>query len=197
MDTKDTAETTVPSVPLSGLEDDSLGSLGAAFSELHVRTAEGKAKEKDTTGGGAEDDREGEHVRTDDVYSGEKSCESARGSTEHPTPSCPTATTLRATHPATSPPATTSPVAEGTGFTGMPYPTHGVGPLVTEPPMAPPVSEPVASGSIYVGIDEPAPCLEPGAFHRAPVSNEAETKCPPDSPRCARKTVESRCDWLV
>ena len=68
MDTKDTAETTapsvastklapkrkpagepepedpVPSVPLSGLEVDSLESLGAAFSELHVRTPEGKAK---------------------------------------------------------------------------------------------------------------------------------------------------------
>ena len=193
MDTKDTAETTtpsvapaklapkpkpvgepepedpVPSVPLSGLEDDSLGSLGAAFSELHVRTPEGKAKEKDTREGGAEDDREGEHVRTDDVSSGERPSGSALGGTEHPTASSSTATTLPATHPATSSPTTTPPVAEGTGFTGMPYPTHGVEPVATEPPMAPSVSEPVASGSSYVGIHEPAPCPEPGAYHRAPV----------------------------
>ena len=38
------AEDPVPSVPASGLEDDSLGSPGAAFSELHVLTPEGKAK---------------------------------------------------------------------------------------------------------------------------------------------------------
>ena len=90
MDTKDTAETTtpsvtparftpkpkpagetepedpVPSVPLIGLEDEPLGSLGAAFGELHVRTLEGKAKEKETGEGGAEDNREGEHARTED-----------------------------------------------------------------------------------------------------------------------------------
>ena len=48
----------VPSVPLSGLEDDALGFLGAAFSKLHVRTPKGKAKEKYTGEGGAEDDLE-------------------------------------------------------------------------------------------------------------------------------------------
>ena len=70
MDTKDTAETTapsvapanpgsapkpagepepeepVPSVPLSGLGDDSLEGLRAAFSGLSVRGPEGKEKEK-------------------------------------------------------------------------------------------------------------------------------------------------------
>ena len=69
MDTKDSAETTgpsvapakpapapkpagepepeelVPSVPLSGLEDDSLEGLRAAFSGLSVRGPEGKEKE--------------------------------------------------------------------------------------------------------------------------------------------------------
>ena len=51
---------------------------------------------------------------------------------------------------------TTQAVAEGTGFTGMPYPTHGVEPVATEPPMAPSVSEPVASGSSYLLFYEPA-----------------------------------------
>ena len=64
---------------------------------------------------------------------------------------------------------TTPPQAEGRGLTGMPYPSHGVEPLATEPPMAHPVSEPMASGSSHVGIHEPAPCHEPAAFHRAPV----------------------------
>ena len=72
MDTKDIAETTapsvapaklapnltlagepglegpVPSVLLGGPENDSLGSLGAASSEFHVWTPEGKAKGKYT-----------------------------------------------------------------------------------------------------------------------------------------------------
>ena len=68
-----------------------------------------------------------------------------------------------------TPPTSNPAVAEGTGFSGMPYPTHGVELLATEPPMPPPVSEPVAFGSSYVGIHELAHCPEPGAFHRAPV----------------------------
>ena len=71
MDTKDTAETTapslapakpapapkpagerepevpVPSVPLSGLRDDSLDGFGVAFSGLSVGGPEGKEKEKE------------------------------------------------------------------------------------------------------------------------------------------------------
>ena len=71
MDTKDTAETTassvapakpapapkpagepepeepIPSVPLSGLRDDSLEGLRAAFGRLSVRGPEGKEKEKE------------------------------------------------------------------------------------------------------------------------------------------------------
>ena len=162
-------EDPVPAVPLGGLEDDFLGNLGAAFSELHVRTTEGKAKEKDTGGGGAKHDREADHVRTDDVCSRESPSESAEGATEHPTASSSTATTLPATHPAKPSPTPTPPVAEGTGFIGMPYPTHGVEPLGTEPPMAPSVSEPVGSGSSYVDFHGPTPCPEPGAYHRAPV----------------------------
>ena len=56
----------------------------------------------------------------------------------------------------------------------MPYPTHGVEALATEPPMAHPVSELVAFGSSYVGIHEPAPCHEPDVFRGAPIG-----VCPP------------------
>ena len=65
---------------LRGLED-SLGSLGAAFSGLHVRTPESKAKEKETGKRGAKDDCEGKHERPEDVSSGETPCESAAGET--------------------------------------------------------------------------------------------------------------------
>ena len=69
----------------------------------------------------------------------------------------PTTTTLPATHQATSSPTTTPPMAEGLGFTGMPYPTYGVTPPATVPPMATAVSEPVASSSTYSGAPEPMP----------------------------------------
>ena len=91
MDTKDTAERTapsaapakltpepknagepepdepVPSVPVSGLVDDSLESLGAAFSRLWVKEPEGKAKEKETGEGLADDDRQGGHADVSSV----------------------------------------------------------------------------------------------------------------------------------
>ena len=95
-------EDPIPSVPLSGLVNNSLGSLGAAPCELHVQTPEGKAKEKDTGERGAKQEHEGEHVRTDDVSSGERPSESARGATKHPTASSSMSTTLPATHQSTS-----------------------------------------------------------------------------------------------
>ena len=54
-------EDPVPSIPLSDVED-SLGSLGAAFSELLVRPPEDKVEEKDLRERRADHDREGEHV---------------------------------------------------------------------------------------------------------------------------------------
>ena len=49
---------------------------------------------------------------------------------------------------ATSTPITNPPMAEGTGFTGMPaYPAHGLGPPTTAFPEATTASEPVASSS--------------------------------------------------
>ena len=162
---------------LSGLEDDSLGSLGAAFSGLHVQTPESKAKEEETGKRGAKDDCEGKHERPEDVSSGDMPCESAAGETEHPAASSPAATALPATHPAALPATTTPPPAEDTGLTGTPYSTHGVKPHATEPPMAHPVSKSVASGSSYVAIHERTPCHDPDAFLGAPTG-----VCPPTMP---------------
>ena len=67
----------------------------------------------------------------------------------HASPS-PTTTTLSTPDPVatTSTPITTPPMAEGTGFTGMPtYPAYGVDPSTTAFPEATTTNEPVASSS--------------------------------------------------
>ena len=46
-------------------------------------------------------------------------------------------------------------MAQGLGFTGLPYFTYGVTPAATVQPMATAVSEPVASNSTYTGGPEP------------------------------------------
>ena len=48
-------------------------------------------------------------------------------------------------------------MAEGLGFTGMPYPTYGVDSFGAAPPMATAVSQPVASSSTHTGICESMP----------------------------------------
>ena len=48
----------------------------------------------------------------------------------------------------------------------MPYPTYGVTPAATVPPMATAVSEPVASSSTYTGAPEPMPCRYEDVYHR-------------------------------
>ena len=77
-----------------------------------------------------------------------------------------TTTTLPATHPATSSFTATPPMAEGLGFTGMPYPTYGVTPAATVPPMATAVSEPVASSSTHTGAPVPMPRRYVDGYHR-------------------------------
>ena len=57
-------------------------------------------------------------------------------------------------------------MAEGLDFTGMPYPTYGVTPAATVPPMATAVSEPVASSSTYTGAPEPMPRRYEHVYHR-------------------------------
>ena len=132
-------EEPVPSPPLSGLGDDSLEGLRAAFSGLSVGGPEGKEEEKkkEAVAMGAE---EVDPVESEPV-------ESAPSASDYSAVLSATTTTFPATHPATSSPTTTPPMAEGLGFTGMPYPTYSVTPAATVPPMATAVGEPVASSS--------------------------------------------------
>ena len=190
MDTKDTDETTgpsvapgkpapapkpagepepeepVPSVPLSGLWDHSLEGLRAAFSGLSVRGPEDKEeeKEKQAVDMGAEEVHPGDgYDLSDEAPFEDAPVESAPSASDFPAVYC---TTLSATHPATSLPTTIPPMAEGLGFTGMPYPTYGVTPAAGVPPMATTVSEPVASSSTSTCLPEPMPRRYEDVYHR-------------------------------
>ena len=193
MDAKDTADTTapavapakpalapkpagepepeepVPSVPLSGLRDSSLEGLRAAFSGLSVRGPEGreKEKEKQAVDKGAEEVHLGDgYGPSDESPFKDTPQESALSASDFPAVPSPTTATLPATHPATSSPTTTPPMAEGLGFTGMPYPTYGVTLAATVPPMATAVSEPLASSSTHSGAPEPMPRRYEYGYHR-------------------------------
>ena len=153
-------EEPVPSVPLSGLGDDSLEGMGAAFSGLSVEGPAGKEKEKEKEAldmATEEEDLGDGHEPSDEVPLDDKPVESVPSTSDHPAVPSPTTTTLPATHPAASSPTTTPPMAKGLGFTGLPYSTYGVTPAATVPPMATAVSEPVASSSTYTGIPESMP----------------------------------------
>ena len=191
MDTKDTAERTapsvapakpapvpkpagepgpeepVPSVPLSGLVDDSLDGLGAGFSGLSVRPSEGKEKEKEkeAVDMGAKGVHPG-HDPTDEVPFKDKPSESPPSASEHAAAPSPTTTTLPASYTATFSPTTTPPMAEGLGFTGVPYPTYDVDSFAATPPMATAVSESVASSSTYTVIRESMPRRYADDYHR-------------------------------
>ena len=176
MDTKDTVETTepsvapakpapapkpagdpepeepVPSVPLSGPGDESVEGLRAAFSGLTVRGPEGKEKEKEKQAvdmGAKEVHRGDGHGPSDEAPFEDSPLESAPRASDFRAVPSPRTTTFPATHPDTSSPTTTPPMAEGLGFTGMPYPTYRVTPAATVPTMATAVSKPVASSSSY------------------------------------------------
>ena len=96
-------EEPVPSVPLSGLVDDSLDGLGAAFSGLSVGPCEGKEKEKEkeAVDMGAEGIHPGQGP-TDEVPFEDKPSETSPSASEHPAAPSPTTRTLPASHPATS-----------------------------------------------------------------------------------------------
>ena len=90
----------------------------------------------------------------------------------HASPS-PTTTTLPTPDPAaaTSTPITNPPMAEGTGFTGMPtYPAYGVNPPTTAFPEATTTSEPVASSSAprWYAADYHHPLPATGAYVDVP-----------------------------
>ena len=104
---------------------------------------------------GIEEEAPGDgHEPSDEVPFNDKPVESAPSASDHPAVPSRATTTLPATHLATSSPTTTPPMAEGLGFTGMPYSTYRVTAAATAPPMATAVSEPVASSSTYTGIPE-------------------------------------------
>ena len=156
-------------MPLSGLGDDSLKGSRAAFSGLSVRGPEGKEKEKgkQAVDMGAEEVYPGDGLGlSDEVPFDDTPAESAPSASDFPAVASPTTTTFPATHPATSSPTTTPPMAEGLGFTGMPYLTYGVTPAATVQPMATAVSEPVASSSTYTGVPEPMPHRYEDGYHR-------------------------------
>ena len=144
----------VPSVPLHGtveVADDSLEGLQSAFRALSVEEVgtnpvkRKREREKDAGEDMADEGVDHEHDPTrQSTFEGAPSASGL-----HASPS-PTTTTLPTPDPAatTSTTITTLPMAEGTGFTGMPtYPAYGVDPSTTAFPEATTASEPVASSS--------------------------------------------------
>ena len=142
----------VPSVPLHGpvdSADNSLEGLQSAFRGLSVKEVDidpvkrKREREKDAGEGMANKGVDHGHDPTSQpTLEGAPSASGLHASLS------PTTTTLPTTHPAaaTSTPITTLPMAEGTGFTGMPtYPAYGVDPSTTAFPEATTASEPVAS----------------------------------------------------
>ena len=155
---------TVPSVPLHGpvdVVDDSLQGLQPAFRALSVKKVDtnpvNRKREREKDAGESMADEGVDHAHDPTSESTFEGAPSASG--PHASPS-PTTTTLPPPDPAaaTSTPITTPPMAEGTGFTGMPtYPAYGVDPSTTAFSEATTASEPVASSS--------APCWYAADYH--------------------------------
>ena len=108
-----------------------------------------------------EEDPGDEHGPSDEVPFDDKPSKRAQSASDHPAAPSPTTTTLLATHRATSSPTATPPMAEGLGFTAMPYPTYGVKPVATVPPKA-------TCSSTYSGIHDPASLRYAHGYHRPP-----------------------------
>ena len=132
-----------------------------------VYSCEGKEKEKEkqVVDMGAEEVHPGDGYGPSDEAPFEDTLEESAPSASD-FPAVPSPTTRPATHPATSSSTTTPPMVEGLGFTEMPYPTYGVTPAATVPPMATAVSEPVASSSTYTGAPELMPRRYEDGYHR-------------------------------
>ena len=142
----------VPSEPLHGpvdVAEDSLEGLQSAFRALSVEEVvthpvkRKRESEKDAAEGIADEgEDQGQDLLNDPTFEG---APSASGLYASPSP---ITTTLPIPDPAatTSTPINNPPMAEGTGFTGMPpYPAYGLGPPTTAFPEATTASEPVAS----------------------------------------------------
>ena len=167
----------VPSVPLHGPVDvthDSLEGLQSAFRALSVEEVDTnpvkRKREREKDAGESMADKGVDHGHDPTSDSTFEGAPSASGL--HASPS-PTTTTLPTPDPAaaTSTPITTPPMAEGTGFTGMPtYPAYGVNPPTTAFPETTTTSEPVASSSAprWYAADYPHPLPATGAYVDVP-----------------------------
>ena len=143
----------VPSEPLHGpvdVAEDSLEGLQSAFRALSVEEVDthpvNRKRERERDAGDEADKGadQGHDPTNDPTFEGVPSASGL-----HASPS-PITTTLPIPDPAaaTSTPITNPPMAEGTGFTGMPtYPAYGLGPPTTAFPEATTASEPVTSSS--------------------------------------------------
>ena len=166
----------VPSEPLHGpveVAEDSLDGLQTAFRALSVEevvTQPVKRKresEKDAGDEADEGEEHGQDLTNDPTFEGAPSASGL-----HASPS-PITTTLPIPDPAaaTSTPITNPPMAEGTGFTGMPpYPAYGMGPPTTALPEATTASEPVASSSAprWYAAEYPHPLPATGTYVDVP-----------------------------
>ena len=168
---------TVPSVPLHGpldLVDDSLEGLQSASRALSVEEVDTnpvkrkREAEKDAGESMADEGVAHEHDPTSEsTFEGAPSASGLHASAS------PTTNTLPTPDPAatTSTPITTPPMAEGTGFTGMPtYPAYGVNPSTTAFLEATATSEPVASSSAprWYAADYPHPLPAAGVYVDVP-----------------------------
>ena len=163
----------VPSAePLHGPVDtaeDSLDGLQTAFGALSVEEVVSQPQpvkrkrenesEKDAGGEADEGEEQGQDLTHVPTFEGAPSA-----SALHASPS-PLTTTLPAA--ATSTSTTNPPMAEGTGFTGMPpYPAYGMGPPTTALHEATTASEPVVSSSAprWYAADYPHPLHATGTY---------------------------------
>ena len=167
----------VPSEPLHGpvdVAEDSMEGLQSAFRALSVEEVDTqpvkRKREREKDAGESitdEGEDQGHNPTNDATFQG-----TASAAGLHASPS-PITTTLPTRDPAaaTSTPITNPPMAEGTGFTGMPtYPAHGVNPPTTAFPEATTTSEPVTSSSVlrWYAADYHHPLPATGAYVDVP-----------------------------
>ena len=166
----------VPSETLHGpvdVAEDLLEGLQSAFRALSVEEVDTqpvkrkREREKDAGDEADEGVDQGHDPMNDPTFEG---APSASGLHASPTP---ITTTPPIPDPAaaTSTPVTNPPMAEGTGFTGMPtYPAYGVNPPTTAFPEATTTSEPVTSSSAprWYAADYHHPLPATGAYVDVP-----------------------------
>ena len=162
--------------PLHGPMDtaeDSLDGLQTAFGALSVKEVVSQPQpvkrkrenesEKDAGEGADEGEEQGQDPTDVPTFEGAPSTSGLQASPSPITTTLPAATTSTST--------TNLPMAEGTGFTGMPpYPAYGMGPPTTALHEATTASEPVASSAAprWYAADYPHPLHATGTYMDVP-----------------------------